>query len=104
MNTNKTTWTPEERMARKMRKTKTEEKKTTEEKTTNEVGVASGAALDDEATWTLVKPKKVYKPKRELTIDEMDARERELRVEEEQVDADFNGELLESNRHDHHRV
>jgi hypothetical protein len=57
--------------------------------------------IEDDVGWTEVK-RKVYKPKREITVDEMDERER-MR-DEEYHDDEFNGHLLESNRHDHYRV
>jgi hypothetical protein len=58
--------------------------------------------IEDDIGWTEVK-RKTRKPKRELTIDELDARER-LRAEEEKREDEFNGHLFESNRHDHDRV
>lgn len=57
--------------------------------------------IEDDVGWSEVK-RKVYKPKREITVDEMDERER-MR-EEEYHDEEFNGHLLETNRHDHYRV
>ena len=59
-------------------------------------------ALDD-GGWTEVTHKKKRNPKRELTIEEMDERERR-REQEERRDDEFNGHLFESNRHDHDRV
>lgn len=55
--------------------------------------------------WTVVQNRKPRKVKRELTIDEMDARERR-RCEGGGEDGEyqFNDELYESNRHDHDRV
>ena len=58
--------------------------------------------IEDDVGWTEVK-RKSYKTKRELTVDEMDERER-VRQEEERREDDFNGHLFESNRHDHDRV
>ena len=57
--------------------------------------------LEDDAGWTEVRHK-TYKPKRELTIEEMDELER--RMTTEVAHDDFNGHLLDSNRHDHDRV
>jgi hypothetical protein len=59
----------------------------------------SSSVFDDDAGWTEVKHKS-YKPKRELTVEEMDERDR--RQEEENTE--FNAHLFESNRHDHDRV
>lgn len=56
---------------------------------------------DDEG-WTTVKNKKSRKPKRELTVEEMDERERQR--EQEENNTEFNAHLFESNRHDHDRV
>jgi hypothetical protein len=58
--------------------------------------------IEDDVGWTEVK-RKTRKPKRELTIEEMDERER-IRQEDERHEDDFNGHLLDSNRHDHDRV
>ena len=58
--------------------------------------------IEDDVGWTEVK-RKTRKPKRELTIDELDERER-LRQEDERREDEFNGHLFESNRHDHDRV
>ena len=60
---------------------------------------ASSSVFDDDAGWTEVKHKS-YKPKRELTVEEMDERDR--RQDEENTE--FNAHLFESNRHDHDRV
>jgi hypothetical protein len=48
--------------------------------------------------------RKVRKPKRELTIAEMEARDANLDDDSETNPDDFNGNLFESNRHDHDRV
>ena len=58
---------------------------------------------DDEGGWTEVK-RKIRKVKAELTVDEMDARERRLQALNEATDGEFNGELFDSKRHDHDRV
>lgn len=58
---------------------------------------------DDESGWIEVK-RKVRKVDRELTVDEMDARERRLQALNEATDGEFNGELFDSKRHDHDRV
>jgi len=60
------------------------------------------AAEDDESGWIEVKPRKVRKPKRELTIAEMEARDRQRDAEDQE--AEFNAHLYESGRHDHDRV
>ncbi len=62
----------------------------------------SNLGIEDDVGWTEVKGK-TYKPKRELTIEEMDERER-IREEDDRKEDEFNGHLFESNRHDHHRV
>ena len=56
---------------------------------------------DDEG-WSTVKSKKTYKPKRELTVEEMDERDRQRQKEEDA--GEFNSHLFDSNRHDHDRV
>lgn len=56
---------------------------------------------DDGGGWTEVRRTK-RKFKRELTLEEMDARERALETKQE--DGEFNTQLFESNRHDHDRV
>ena len=56
---------------------------------------------DDGGGWTEVRRTK-RKVKRELTLEEMDARERALETKQE--DGEFNTQLFESNRHDHDRV
>lgn len=48
--------------------------------------------------------RKVRKPKRDLTIEEMEARDAELDDHSDTNPDDFNGNLFESNRHDHDRV
>jgi hypothetical protein len=58
---------------------------------------------DDGGGWTEVK-RKIRKVQRELTVDEMDARERRLQALNEATDGEFNGELFDSKRHDHDRV
>lgn len=57
--------------------------------------------VQDDIGWTEVRRTK-RKAKRELTIEEMDARERQR--ETKQDDGEFNTQLFESNRHDHDRV
>lgn len=63
---------------------------------------AGGSALGDDVGWTEVK-RKTRKPKRELTVEEMDERDRQ-REQAENSAEDFNGHLFDSNRHDHDRV
>ena len=58
--------------------------------------------IEDDVGWTEVK-RKTHKPKRELTIEEMDERERQRQADERRED-EFNGHLFDSNRHDHDRV
>ena len=58
---------------------------------------------DDGGGWIEVK-RKIRKVKPELSIDEMDARERRLQALNEATDGEFNGELFDSKRHDHDRV
>lgn len=60
------------------------------------------AVDDEESGWIEVKPRKVRKPKRELSIAEMEERDRQREAEEH--DAEFNAHLYESKRHDHDRV
>jgi len=58
--------------------------------------------IEDDAGWMEVKHK-TYKSKRELTVEEMDERDRRMREEERKND-EFNAHLFDSNRHDHDRV
>lgn len=60
---------------------------------------AAGGFGDDEG-WTEVK-RKTYKPKRELTVEEMDELERKRQEEDT---TEFNAHLFDSNRHDHDKV
>lgn len=62
---------------------------------------AAGAVEDEDSGWIEVK-RKVRKPKRELSIAEMEARDRQRDAEEE--NQEFNAHLYESGRHDHDRV
>ncbi len=62
----------------------------------------TNTGIEDDVGWTEVK-RKTRKPKRELTVEEMDERER-IRQQEERRDDEFNGHLFDSNRHDHDRV
>lgn len=62
--------------------------------------VGSGAP-DNDSGWIEVK-NKVRKPKRELSIAQMEARDRQRGSEDE--DAEFNAELYAPKRHDHDRV
>jgi hypothetical protein len=64
---------------------------------------AGGSAFGDDAGWTEVK-KKARKPKRELTVEEMDERDRLREQAEKNSHDEFNGHLFDSNRHDHDRV
>lgn len=57
----------------------------------------------DTEGWTEVS-RKARKIKRDLTIEEMDIREAEYEETNEGATEDFNGNLFETNRHDHHRV
>lgn len=77
-----------------------DEEEDEEEKAPPSAPAAAGAE-DDDGGWIEVK-NKVRKPKRELTIAEMEARDRRKDTEEEQ--AEFNAELYETGRHDHDRV
>lgn len=62
----------------------------------------SGDMFENESGWTQV-AHKTYKPKRELTVEEMDEMDRRRQAEDRRED-DFNAHLFESNRHDHDRV
>jgi len=58
---------------------------------------------EEDRGWTVVQNRKTRKIKRELTIDEMDARERALGDGgDDDGDYQINDDLYESNRHDHH--
>ena len=67
-----------------------------------QVPTGVGLGIENDVGWAEVK-RKAYKPKRELTIDELDERAR-LQDENDRPEHDFNGDLFESNRHDHDRV
>lgn len=73
-----------------------------EEELAPETTPASQSVLEDSAGWTEVR-KKTRKPKRELTVEEMDELDRQ-RQQAEVANDEFNGHLFESNRHDHDRV
>lgn len=64
--------------------------------------VTATSGIEDDGGWTEVK-RKTRKPKRELTVEEMDERDRQ-RQQSENASDEFNGHLFESNRHDHDRV
>lgn len=72
-----------------------------EEQDEEELAPLPQQVIDDDMGWTEVK-RKTRKPKRELTVEEMDELER--RQEEQRREEEFNGHLFESNRHDHDRV
>jgi hypothetical protein len=59
------------------------------------------ATLDDGGGWTKVE-RKVFKEKRELTIEEIE--EKYADNDGSDGDGEFNGHLLDSKRHDHDRV
>lgn len=61
---------------------------------------APAAGFGDDLGWTEVK-RKTRKPKRELTVEEMDELDRKRREEET---TEFNAHLFDSNRHDHDKV
>ena len=61
---------------------------------------AAAAGFEDDAGWTEVK-RKTRKPKRELTVEEMDELDRKR---QEEANTEFNAHLFDSNRHDHDRV
>lgn len=75
-----------------------------EEETPSAPAPDSDLNREEDRGWTVVQNHKTRKPKRELTIDEMDERERRLGGSGGDADYEFNGELYESNRHDHDRV
>ena len=62
--------------------------------------VASTGGFGDDVGWTEVK-RKTHKPKRELTVEEMDELERKRQEEDA---TEFNAHLFDSNRHDHDKV
>lgn len=64
---------------------------------------AAAAPIGDDMGWTEVK-RKTRKPKRELTVEEMDERDRQREQAEKNSNEEFNGHLFDSNRHDHDRV
>lgn len=56
----------------------------------------------DDSGWEQVK-RKTYKGPRELSVEEMDEKARKILQSTENT-SEFNSHLLESDRHDHHRV
>jgi len=58
------------------------------------------SAPSEDMGWTEVK-RKSRKPKRELTVEEMDELDRKR---QEEANTEFNAHLFDSNRHDHDRV
>jgi hypothetical protein len=67
------------------------------------VAAGGGMSLGDDDGWSEVK-RKTRKPKRELTVEEMDERDRQREQAEKNSGEDFNGHLFDSNRHDHDKV
>ena len=65
-----------------------------------ELAPTPSAPAGDDAGWTEVK-RKTYKPKRELTVEEMDELERKRQEEDT---TEFNAHLFDSKRHDHDKV
>ena len=61
---------------------------------------AAAGGFGDDQGWTEVK-RKTHKPKRELTVEEMDELERKRQEEDA---TEFNAHLFDSNRHDHDKV
>jgi hypothetical protein len=61
---------------------------------------APAEGFGDDAGWTEVK-RKTYKPKRELTVEEMDELDRKRQEEDT---TEFNAHLFDSKRHDHDKV
>ena len=63
-----------------------------------------GAGLQNESLgWTEVS-RKAIKTNRDMTIEQMDAREYRLREMNDINETEFNGDLFDSKRHDHDRV
>jgi hypothetical protein len=81
-------------------KARIEESKRLQQVIAPQVQVQPQVQPQDDVGWTEVRRNK-RKVKRELTLEEMDARER---GREAQEDGEFNTQLFESNRHDHDRV
>ena len=74
-----------------------------EEYDQEELAPAAAAPIGDDMGWTEVK-RKTRKPKRELTVEEMDERDRQREQAEKNSGEEFNGHLFDSNRHDHDKV
>ena len=82
-------------------KARIEESKRLQQVIAPQVQVQPQVQPQDDVGWTEVRRTK-RKFKRELTVEEMDARERQRETQQE--DGEFNTQLFESNRHDHDRV
>jgi hypothetical protein len=92
-----------ERYSHRSRHERLDDEYDDEEELAPEPRAAGGSDMfEDDSGWTEVK-RKAYKPKRELTVEEMDEMDRRRQAEERGED-DFNAHLFESNRHDHDRV
>lgn len=82
-----------------------DERRREEEEAESVPAPPSDLNTDADRGWTVVQNRKTRKVKRELTIDEMDERERRFGGGSGgEGDYEFNDELYESNRHDHDRV
>ena len=74
-----------------------------EEEEETSTAAAGTGLLNEDAGWTVV-TRKVRKPKRELTIEEMEARDMRIQEMNEANDEEFNGDLHERDPHGHDRV
>jgi hypothetical protein len=89
-------------MFRQHRRQQTRVERLDDEYEDEEIAPSYRPAELDDSGWTEVKHKS-YKPKRELTVEELDAIAKK-QDEDDRREDDFNGHLFESNRHDHDRV
>mgnify|MGYP007092089396 CR=1 FL=1 len=89
-----------ERYAHRRSRYERHEQEDDEEELAPEPRSAGNSMFEDESGWSEVKHK-AYKSKRELTVEEMDERDR---LQQQEETEEFNAHLFESNRHDHDRV
>ena len=88
------------RHAQRTRYARHDEEYDEEELAPSATPAAAAGGFGDDQGWTEVK-RKTYKPKRELTVEEMDELERKRKEEDA---TEFNAHLFDSNRHDHDKV
>ena len=91
------------RHAQRTRYARHDEEYDEEELAPSATPAAAAGDFGDDMGWTEVK-RKTPKPKREMTVEEMDERDRQREQAEKNSGEDFNAHLFDSNRHDHDKV